>query len=283
MLAAMWQSTRRQIAARRPAGFTLIELLVVIAIIALLMAILMPSLSRARKQARAMACLSNLKHWGLIFKMYTDDNDAKFYGAWSTTEQGHVWIGALKPYYQDEDINFCPSATKPDATNETGLWGGPSEAYGVFAEDDIRYGYAGLAGSYGINDFVGDPTQARNPGGVIGDAGWYWASPDVRRAYQIPLFLDAVWLGGMPQDTNSPPTLENGTGGSGHMQRYCISRHIGNVNVVYVDISVRKVGLKELWALKWHRQFDTGGPWTVSGGAVSEDWPQWMRHLSDSY
>ncbi|MHC4175430.1 MAG: type II secretion system protein, partial [Planctomycetota bacterium] len=84
---------------RQKKAFTLIELLVVIAIIALLMAILMPMLSRARKQTRAVACMSNLRHWGLIFKMYTDDNNHQFYGAWSTSQQGHVWIGALKPYY----------------------------------------------------------------------------------------------------------------------------------------------------------------------------------------
>lgn len=41
-------------------AFTLIELLVVIAIIALLMALLMPALQKARKQASAAVCLSNI-------------------------------------------------------------------------------------------------------------------------------------------------------------------------------------------------------------------------------
>ena len=260
-------------------AFTLIELLVVIAIIALLMAILMPALQRARKQTRAVACLSNLRHWGFIFNMYTNDNDHKFYGAWSTSQQGHVWIGALKPYYQDEDINFCPSASKPNADN--GLWGEAFEAYGVFPEDDVRYGYAGLAGSYGINDYAGDPAYARNPTGVNGEHSWYWVSPDVTGAYRIPLFLDAVWLGGMPQHTNTPPIFENGTGGSGMMQRYCIDRHNGYINTVSIDFSVRKVGIKELWALKWHREFDTGGSWTIAGGVLSSDWPEWMKKFKD--
>jgi prepilin-type N-terminal cleavage/methylation domain-containing protein len=266
---------------RQKKAFTLIELLVVIAIIALLLAILMPALSRARKQTRAVACMSNLKHWGLIFKMYTDDNNYSFYGAWSTTEQGHVWIGALKPYYQDEHINFCPSATKPDATNETGLWGGASEAYGIFPENDSRYGYASLAGSYGINDYVGDPAKARYPDSVIGDHAWYWSKPDVKGASRIPLFLDAVWLGGMPTDADAPPTGQSGTGGSGMMQRYCIDRHNGCVNVVSVDFSVRRAGLKELWVLKWHRQFNVNGAWTIAGGVRSESWPEWMQHFKN--
>jgi len=60
----------------------------------------MPSLSRARNQSRTVPCMSNPKHWGLIFKMYNDDNDHQFYGAWSTSQQGHVWIGVLRPYYR---------------------------------------------------------------------------------------------------------------------------------------------------------------------------------------
>ena len=63
---------------QRREGFTLIELLVVIAIIALLMAILLPSLKKARDQARAVVCQSNLSQWGKIFYLYTHDNDSRF-------------------------------------------------------------------------------------------------------------------------------------------------------------------------------------------------------------
>jgi prepilin-type processing-associated H-X9-DG protein len=61
----------------------------------------------------------------------------------------------------------------------------------------------------------------------------------------------------------------------------CINRHHGGVNYLFLDWSVRKVGLKELWTLKWYKDFDTRGPWTKAGGVQPEDWPPWMRRFKD--
>jgi prepilin-type N-terminal cleavage/methylation domain-containing protein len=94
----------------RRCAFTLIELLVVISIIALLMAILMPAMTRARKQAKAVTCQMNLKQWCTVFSMYTADHGGKFPG---DCDIEHGWLTVAKPYYKDEKLLLCPTATKP--------------------------------------------------------------------------------------------------------------------------------------------------------------------------
>src|SRR5512147_3189333 len=118
---------------RQRRGFTLIELLVVIAIIALLMSILMPSLQRVRKQAKAVACQSNLKQWGPVWSMYCEDNNGYF------LKRISIWPDVLRPYYHNPKISFCPMAVQ--LYSRGGRWG-----YGAWE-------YGNAAGSYGMNEW----------------------------------------------------------------------------------------------------------------------------------
>ncbi len=72
---------------KRVRGFTLIELLVVVAIIGLLLSILMPSLRRARDQAKQVKCQASLRQIGVAFEAYAS-NHRSWYPSWSAW---HVW------------------------------------------------------------------------------------------------------------------------------------------------------------------------------------------------
>jgi prepilin-type processing-associated H-X9-DG protein len=65
------------------------------------------------------------------------------------------------------------------------------------------------------------------------------------------------------------------------MRRICIDRHDAFINMAFLDWSVRKVGLKELWTLKWHRAYPQAGAYTLAGGVQSTDWPEWMKKFKD--
>jgi prepilin-type processing-associated H-X9-DG protein len=81
---------------------------------------------------------------------------------------------------------------------------------------------------------------------------------------RMPFLLDCV-LAYAPAD-GSPPAYDGDLSSYG-MKSVCIDRHNGGINSLFMDWSVHKVGLKELWTLKWCSGYNTSGPWTRAGGA----------------
>jgi prepilin-type N-terminal cleavage/methylation domain-containing protein len=260
--------------ASRKAGFTLVELLVVIAIIALLMSILMPALARVRQQAKDVLDRSNLKQWGLIFSMYTEDFEGYFSeGAYQDT----LWTDTTLPYYKDPKILLCPSATIPWRDGKRG----------TFAAWDMSmvwlpWGGAGsdMYGSYGLNEWLYNPPDEVE---VLWDSPtkYNWRTINVRGSADIPMLLDCWWLGGGPTHKDEPPEYDGQIADEGNfndMKRFCLNRHNKTINGTFLDSSVRKIPLKCLWRFKWSRDYDLNFPlphsWNKPG--------HWMNGMSES-
>jgi hypothetical protein len=253
--------------------FTKKDLLVVLACIVFLLANLAAIGPRGRRHAKQMLCLSNLYKWGLIFQQFAADNDGYFNRGWPPSDGeddyfygGHHWPLELLPYYGDRRLRFCPVATRSLCEeSRTALW-----AWIRGGTDPERY--CEPEGSYGTNEWTGN-----QPEEFQRIAGANWRTANVAGADNIPLIMDCAWAGGFPEHYDEPPEYEGQLWiGDGNMARFCINRHEGFINSAFLDFSARKVGLKELWRIKWHRMFDLTYP--------LPDWETeapWMKDFQD--
>jgi prepilin-type processing-associated H-X9-DG protein len=237
---------------------------------------------QGRRRAREAICVSNLGQWGGIFRGYVQRNDGRFFTGQGS--RGYWWPEELRREHKNRKqmkIWFCPEADEPmiDENGEVGGAGPVFTAWGIYQGDDL--GAHGLAGSYGLNGYTVDISEwGTYEGGVSAEDGWR-NFKTVADADRVPLFIDALRFDMWPQHFEGPAANEFSAWTANSMARCCINRHAGAVGCLFLDGSARKVGLKALWTMKWHRTFNTEGPWTVAGGVWASDWPEWMRGFKD--
>ena len=274
-------SEKPQNDSRADEAFTLIELLVVIAIIAILAAMLMPAVNRAKDSALGANCISNLRQWGIAWRLYADENGDAFMTGTSVDWARGAWVLALtNSYAKKPQLLLCPKATgrrgpgdrevhttldNPNAVD----YGGPTTAYDFPINDPTDPGRL-LIASYALNCWAYNPDTNNIQGR---DATFHWRKYGVVAQPSVtPLFLDAMWRGGGPYFNDIPPAFNGEWLGAGaEMHHFAIGRHGKGVNILFFDSSVRNTRAKNLWSLPWSKGYD------VNAAAQAVGFPDWMN------
>ena len=235
---------------KKKRAFTLIELLVVISIISLLLSIMLPALSAARKQAKSLFCLSNVRQLGLAVVIYSVDEDDYLLPAYDPCSDTHWWgqklstgidhkKGFVWPYLQSE-------------LKEESVYECPSQPYGSYRQQGkptgVPEGPEWITSTYGYNGYyltppacawrlMGRPwrkmTTIMQPTEVFAfaDTLMYWGTSGTSIILSNNALLDPpfLFMGSFWRPNGSPTT--------------CF-RHRDRTNVVFVDGHGKSMGLE---------------------------------------
>jgi len=216
-LQIMWRSHHK--------AFTIVELLVVIAIISLVMSVMPPALGGARRRARSIVCMSNLRQLALAAQIYAGENDGYYPMAYAADKDptDSLTVYACWDFIQTKDWNSLEKCIEPgllwQSSSGVKVQQCPSFRHDNNSEDP----YTG----YNYNtSYIGRGSR---------EAVTFSArTADVLRPESCALFADAEYAGGPNKFMRSPwtslydtfPFRASGTQGF---------RHMGRVNVVWCD------------------------------------------------
>ena len=223
-------------------AFTLIELLVVVAIIALLISILLPSLGKAREQARTTVCANGVRQWGMALQYY--ENDYTYFlpyegtaSAAGTVENG-AWYNALPPYvsapryyliYPGVSARLGTTATDPDTGVNYTITNSPSANAGGFKNSWIWYCPTQVilsknSGS-GLNSFHYGMNAVINGSGAFGGSGT----------------TKYVKMSAIDQPTFTPFMFDSSANTSAVDPSSTSNRHNGKANMLFLDQHVETI------------------------------------------
>ena len=263
---------------RRTWAFTLIELLVVISIIALLIAILLPALTKAREEARTIACGSNLRQLGIALQAYVGDYDGVLppYSYATSLSSYYIhpfWHQVVAPYMgkrnpdtaedgrpaypwrfgyigPDEELQFMPCPSQ-----EYGLVAGLCPNWQKYRQQTYLVHYPTVWGFHLPQATETTHTAFRNsailekvPAEVwlVGDGATSFTSRASSHAYNPG--ASGSWALNVDADFDGVPDTNGGLVGScdtpfSHLDPL----HTGSFNLSFADGSVRRTLTKD-WA-----------------------------------